>query len=120
MDEKSKSGILQRGMDCFNRQEFFECHEVLEELWLREAPAEKPFYQGIIQVASAFHHFKSGNLQGAYSLLQRGSRKLQQYLPSHLGIDLDALLGTLAAWEESLGQGEPLQDSALPEIRTTP
>ncbi len=31
------NGLFQRGIELFNREEFFECHEVLEELGLPNA-----------------------------------------------------------------------------------
>ena len=65
MDGKRKAEILKLGIGCFNRQEFFDCHEVLEEVWLAEPPEEKPFYQGLIQVAAAFHHYQRGNRRGS-------------------------------------------------------
>jgi predicted metal-dependent hydrolase len=36
--------------ECFNRQQYFEAHQVLEPLWLsqRGAPRER-FYKGLIQ-----------------------------------------------------------------------
>src|SRR3970040_1227213 len=64
MDAEQKRVKFRRGLDCFNRREFFVCHEVLEEIWLEETEEEKPFYQGIIQVAAAFHHYLNGNLPG--------------------------------------------------------
>ena len=39
------------GIRLFNEQEFFECHEVLEELWSETLGEEKKFYQGLIQAA---------------------------------------------------------------------
>ena len=41
-----------KGIDEFNRQLFFECHETLEELWLEERGEDRKFYQGIIQIAA--------------------------------------------------------------------
>ena len=41
--------------ECFNRGEFYEAHDVLEQLWLadKEGPKGK-FYKGLIQLAGAF------------------------------------------------------------------
>src|SRR3989304_9926528 len=43
--------------DCFNRQLFYEAHDVLEEIWLadRHGP-DGDFYKGLIQLAGAFVH----------------------------------------------------------------
>ncbi|HEY9744900.1 MAG TPA: DUF309 domain-containing protein [Oculatellaceae cyanobacterium] len=65
----------------FNQGEFFECHEVLEDLWRPLPPGtEKTFLQGILQVGVGFHHWRSGNLNGARSLLEAGCEKLTHVL----------------------------------------
>ncbi len=53
------------GIRLFNEEDFFECHEVLEELWSETLGAEKKFYQGLIQAAVALFHFGNENLGGA-------------------------------------------------------
>lgn len=109
--------IFRRGIDCFNRRDFFTSHEVLEEIWLEASPEEKPFYQGLIQAAAAFHHYRRGNPRGARSLLERGVEKLRRYPQDHHRIDLGRLLRRLEGWLERLGRGEPTQSLPLPKIR---
>ena len=55
VDAERKEKTFRRGVELFNQRKFFACHEVLEEIWLEETPEEKPFYQGLIQVAAGFH-----------------------------------------------------------------
>jgi hypothetical protein len=45
---------------CFNRQLYYEAHDVLEELWLTEGKdgPNHAFYKGLIQAAGAFVHLK--------------------------------------------------------------
>ena len=50
------------GLRLFNEQEFFECHDVIEELWSEIVGDERKFYQGLIQVSVALFHFGNGNL----------------------------------------------------------
>ena len=61
MNSREKDEKFQRGILHFNAQEFFEAHEVWEEVWLVEAEPEKTFLQGIIQIAAAFHHYLREN-----------------------------------------------------------
>ena len=90
------------GLELFNRAEFFAAHEVLEEVW-RAAPAEeRRFLQGLIQVAVALHHHSRGNLAGCRSVLGRACRNLAAYPHEHGGLDLRALLSTLAHWRQAL------------------
>lgn len=62
----------------FNRQAFFECHEVLEDLWRPLPPGpEKTFLQGLIQIAVGLHHLQRHNFVGARNKLQSGLEKLK-------------------------------------------
>ena len=45
--EAPPAGLL-KGVAEFNRGEFFECHESLEELWLAEERPIRSLYQGIL------------------------------------------------------------------------
>lgn len=120
MDAVRKRELFERGIELFNRGEFFTCHEVLEEIWLEESEGEKPFYQGVIQVAAAFHHFQRGNRAGLDSLLRSGAEKLRRYPPGCHGLDLAALLVQLQSWLECLANGEPLGTMQPPKIRKLP
>lgn len=92
----------QRGLELFNAGEFFDAHEVLEDVW-RAAPAEeKKFLQGLIQLAVGLHHYSRGNLAGARSLLARGNRNLSAYPEHHRGIDLALLRARVEQWVRAL------------------
>ena len=68
-----------KGIEHFNCQEFFDAHEVWEDLWKKESGAAKPFLQGLIQVATALHHFKKKNLKGAKTLYESATDLLSPY-----------------------------------------
>ena len=107
-----------RGIDCFNQRRFFDCHEALEAIWLEESESEKPFYQGLIQVAAGFHQFfEKRNPKGALSLLRAGAEKLRRYSPAHGGLDVAALLRALGPWLAHLAAHGPTDDPPLPLIR---
>lgn len=120
MDPRYKRETFERGITCFNCGQFFECHELLEEIWLAEAPGEKLFYQGLIQVAAGFHHYQRGNLDGAHSLIRQGAEKLAAYPPKHDRIDLAGLRAALLPWLESLSRGQQPTDLAPPRIQPAP
>ncbi|OYD07477.1 DUF309 domain-containing protein [Paludifilum halophilum] len=67
-------------------RDYFECHEVLEELWLEEG--RSLLYQGLLQVAVALYHFRNDNVNGARKLFQGALDKLANYPGDSLGIDL--------------------------------
>ena len=87
MDER-----FYRGLEEFNRGAFFEAHEVLEDLWHEYRDLDRPFIQGLIQIAAAFYHLQSRNLKGAVSQLSKGSEKLSHYLPSYRQVSVARLL----------------------------
>jgi predicted metal-dependent hydrolase len=95
-------------LDLFNRACFFDAHEVWEDVWRAAPPEEKKFLQGLIQIAVAFHHHSTGNLVGARSLLERGSRNLQGYPQEHGDLRLAVFLHSLVAWKRALADGGPL------------
>jgi uncharacterized protein len=102
------------GLDLFNRGEFFDAHEVLEDVWRAAPAAEKKFLQGLIQVAVGLHHHSRGNVVGARSLLARAHRNLSAYPARHGGIDLAELRAQVERWVEALGNGSSAP--ALPRI----
>lgn len=84
-----------RGIEEFNRRNFFESHEIWEDLWRRERGPDRRFYQGLIQMAVALHHQHEQNAKGAERLLAKARRCLAPYPSYHLGIDLDRFLAEI-------------------------
>ncbi|MNO43913.1 hypothetical protein D3C76_341460 [compost metagenome] len=75
----------------FNRdRDYFECHEVLEELWL--ARKRDPLYKALLQVAVGLYHFRNLNVRGAAIMLSGASAKLEEYPATTLGINLAKLV----------------------------
>jgi predicted metal-dependent hydrolase len=97
---------FRRGVEHFNLGEFFDAHEVWEDVWrATDAPHDKLFLQGLIQVAVALHHHSTGNLVGAQSLLQRAIRNLAGYPVDFGGINRAELSESLAGWLRALQEG---------------
>ncbi|MCZ8518007.1 MULTISPECIES: DUF309 domain-containing protein [Paenibacillus] len=72
-----------------NPRDYFECHEVMEELWLEEG--RNPLYQGLLQVAVGLYHYRNGNSNGAVKLMTAALEKLEGRPEQTLGIDLGKL-----------------------------
>lgn len=106
-----------RGIAHFNAREFFEAHEVWEELWLVAREPEKTFLQGMIQVAAAFHHHARENARGARSLLAAGVAKLQGFPDGHRGVALSDFRVEAKSWLEEIEAGSAVESRALPLIR---
>lgn len=74
----SATPTIAEAIDLFNRQAFFECHEVLEDLWRPLPPGpEKMFLQGLLQVGVGYYHWQRGNFTGARNKLSSGLEKLE-------------------------------------------
>ncbi|GAK38648.1 DUF309 domain-containing protein [Paenibacillus urinalis] len=77
----------------FNRdRDYFECHEVLEELWLEQN--KEPVYKGLLQVAVGMYHFRNQNIRGGYMMLESAVDILEKYPAQTLGIELELLVDT--------------------------
>jgi len=83
--------FYEQGIDLFNEGRFFECHEAWEEIWKRSDGEPKLYYQGLIQAAVAILHAQRGNLEGARSLYEKASTKLDQLPPEHMGLAVGEL-----------------------------
>lgn len=81
-------------------QDFYECHEVMEDLWLDEG--RDRFYQGLLQAAVALHHFSYGNVSGAKKLFYGAIEKLGKHKERQCGIDLLALIEHCQTYVERL------------------
>ncbi len=84
--------LLLEGIRQFNRGEFFEQHETLEELWRAEPDDVRYLYQGILQVGVGFYHLGRGNYRGAVSRLQAGLDKLRWFTPTCQGVEVARLV----------------------------
>lgn len=85
--------------ECFNRGEYYEAHDVLEELWLvcRKGP-EDAFYKGLIQLAGAFVHYRKGRRQPGAALLKLAAANFQKYPPIHQDLDLGEIRQRIQRW----------------------
>lgn len=101
--------------ECFNRELFFEAHEVLEELWLANPGENYRFYKGLIQLAGAFVHLQRHRAQPAVALFRLAAANLRAYPHRHQRLDVQGLLGLIEAWVARVSQSIPgVQPVSLP------
>ena len=103
-----------RGIEHFNRHEFFSAHEELEDAWRAEDSDARLFLQGLTQVAVALHHHSTGNTAGATSVLARALRNLAAYPDRYRGIELGRLRRELQLFHSALLEGAQPMD--IPRI----
>jgi len=116
----------QQGSVYFNECDFFEAHEVWEELWTEYQGPSRKFYQGLIQAAVALYHFGNGNIRGARKLHGSVHGYLEPYGAYYLGLHLnqflesfDVCLKEVAASTEDFPKID-LDPETLPEIHLDP
>jgi uncharacterized protein len=110
------------GIDQFNRGEFFEQHETLEELWRGEADDVRYLYHGILLVGVGIYHLSRRNYRGAVSKLEGGLDKLRWFEPVCQGVDVSSLVADASRFLEQLRDLGPervaeLDPGAIPKVR---
>ena len=108
---------LVHGIELFNKKEFFDCHEILEELWKNQTEPEKQLTQGLIQIAVAYYHALRGNRLGADKLLKRGLARVRPFLPEFRNLLLDEFIASVEKDAETVSSGAELSLLLLPQIR---
>ena len=117
LDAKEWKEFL-HALDLFNQKYFWECHEVLEDIWMVKDAPLKVFLQGIIQSAAAFYHVLNENPAGVSKLAENARIKLKEFLPEHLKLGIKGLVEGLENFQvqaERIAAGQMAQ-FALAEI----
>ncbi|HLE53165.1 MAG TPA: DUF309 domain-containing protein [Anaerolineales bacterium] len=65
------SPMAVRGLEEFNRGEYFEAHESLEAAWKADNSSGRELYQAVLQVAVAYYQILRGNYSGAAKMFLR-------------------------------------------------
>jgi predicted metal-dependent hydrolase len=68
MSDRTSPDLFDLGLKSFQSQEYFEAHDLWEELWADHGLPDRAFIQGLIQLAVAIVHLENNNLNGARSL----------------------------------------------------
>ena len=114
------------GVEQFNQQQFYACHDTLEAIWIQADSGEKNFYQGILQVAVALYHLSNQNLRGAVILMGEGIHRLRSFQPAYADLDIENFLEDTVALLKYLQQTNPqevdkvIRQLGLSQERLTP
>ena len=113
-----------QGLRHFNDEDFYEAHEVWEDLWKDITAPERTFYQGLVQAAVACHHYWRQSWSGMESLYQSALFHLKPHLPSRDGVDLARFLDDFRAWyavaSSDAGKSDPALGGVFPKMRVVP
>lgn len=85
------------GIRLFNERDFFEAHEVWEDLWHDTTGPDRRFIQGLIQAAVCVYHAINGNRTGSKRLFESGKRYMRLSGSKHRGLDIDLFWAQMEA-----------------------
>lgn len=81
-----------QGIEQFNQQEYYACHDTLEALWMEAMEPTKKFYQGLLQIAVGLYHLSNHNWQGTVTSMGEGMRRLDYFKPDYFEINVEQLI----------------------------
>jgi hypothetical protein len=118
-DEQAK--LFHEGVALFNAHEWFEAHEVWEDIWHMAQGPRKRFLQGLIQAAVTLEHVRRGNPRGVRTVFATCVPKFDGLPDLYMGVDIRRLLRELeAAIRPILDLPEERFDPALPRGQDLP
>ncbi|WP_139490798.1 DUF309 domain-containing protein [Brevibacillus dissolubilis] len=74
----------------FNQGEYYECHDLLEEIWMEQK--HNKFLQGLLQLAVGIYHLECGNIKGARFMFTNSRKYLHKYAPRFWDLNVDDVL----------------------------
>lgn len=95
-----------RFIEKFNAGEYYECHDLLEEIWMEDK--SNKFLQGLLQMAVGLYHFSGGNVKGARLMFANARKYLARYGPRHWDLDVDVILRFLDDCTAALPQTDAI------------
>jgi len=112
---------------CWNEQQYYEAHDVLEQLWLNTKSTDAEFFKGLIQAAGAFVHLqkhfehashaKHGRrLPPAVRLFRLAEKNLASFAPWHHGLEVAALCQLLTRYADEIVASDYTINPWSPEI----
>jgi predicted metal-dependent hydrolase len=102
---------------CWNEQQYYEAHDVLEQVWLSTDSMDDNFFKGLIQAAGAFVHLQKNfehpthakhgrRLRPAVRLFALAEKNLASYPPRHHKLDVAALIDLLQSQRQKIIDSE--------------
>ena len=101
-----RAQLLRRGAALFHGGRRYAAHECWETIWRSRDPHPRELFQGLVQLAAAFHHLEQrGRPDVARRVLAKARRRLAAVRPSEAreaGVALPRLLLQLDRWDDWL------------------
>lgn len=91
-DTTDEAKVFHEGIRLFNEGDWFEAHEIWEDIWHMASGPRKKFYQGLIQCAVTIEHVRRGNPRGVRSVWETAQAKFVDLPDIYMGVDVRKLL----------------------------
>jgi predicted metal-dependent hydrolase len=124
--EVAKHPFYRAFFRCWNEQRYYEAHDVLEQLWLKNDSSDADFFKGLIQAAGAFVHLQkrfehplhakhSRRLRPAVRLFRLAESNLTRFGPRHHGLNVTAFCRLLNAYADQIAASDYKTNPWSPE-----
>jgi len=116
----------EQGWRLFNNRDFWHAHEAWENVWKRRPEESRIFFQGIIQLAAAYHLLTvKKRYRGMMRNLEKAEEKLKLFPGSFLRVDVSRLLSGIQETRAEIHKigGRHLEDfntGVIPTISLNP
>jgi predicted metal-dependent hydrolase len=112
---------------CWNEQQYYQAHDVLEQIWLYRDSEDDDFFKGLIQAAGAFVHLKKRfehpthvkhgrRLSPAVRLFRLAEKNLSKFAPRHHGLNVTGLCALLRQYADKIVASEYTANPWSPEM----
>ncbi len=96
---------VEHGIGLFNAGRFWHAHEAWELVWQRHSADERLFFQGLIQLAAAYHHLVTERSRAGYlNNLRKARNVLRVFAPEYLGVCVTPLLEAIGSALAAAGE----------------
>ena len=93
---------LREGIRLFNDRQFFASHEALESFYHDTETENKPFVEGLIQLAAAFRLFSDfGETKGSVRMIYQALIRFENFQPAFLQVKVDELCRAAEGWAKA-------------------
>src|SRR5688500_13019189 len=117
MDIALEKKLYLDGIHLFNDGEFFEAHEVWEDIWHEAYGIKYEFYQGMIQCAVALEHYRRSNPRGVVSLYDSYRKHFGRGVPDQfMGLDVKSFLAEMREALRPVLESDPLPQKGEIEL----
>jgi len=109
---------LREGIRLFNDRQFFACHEILEDFYQSTAAENRPFLEGLIQLAAAFRMFADfGETKGPVRMIYQALIRFENFQPAYLQVRVKDLCQAAEAWAKAAeAPGAQPASATIPKI----